>query len=242
VPYAEDQNYDTPPDETRLWRYMSCAKFLYFLEHGLFLPSFETLRQTDPFEGTHTAGELDHLERLTQAGRFAQHLPTLYEAIYTTHTFLSSWCEGPSENSAMWRSFVGTSVDCGVAIGTTVRALKGALFSNDSPSNIGRARYDFSADASGHVEGHRFFLRKRPELAHEREVRAVLYDPRHYSPGITLPVENPSFVEEIRVCPGAPTWFLTQVTTLATKAGVRRGRVRRSSLDEKPASVRPNGG
>ena len=139
----------------------------------------------------------------------------------------------------MWTKFVGSNEDAGLAVGTTIRQLKAVLDHHESPSNIGRAQYDYSPDAVGHVAGHRLYLRKRPEFAHEKEVRAVLCDPRPgVLPGIILLVDHAAFVEEIRLCPHAPTWFRELVEDAAYGAGVTRGCIRRSSLDDRPPQLR----
>jgi hypothetical protein len=43
-------------DDTRLWRYVPLKTLFAYLSGNVFIPSIETLRRQDPFEGEHYIG------------------------------------------------------------------------------------------------------------------------------------------------------------------------------------------
>lgn len=235
MPTDDDATYDTPPDDAAIWRYLTFSKFALFLRTGLWVPTVRLLRTIDPFESSYTYGELAYLEQLTRSARFVQHLPTLSEHLAKDKTFISCWFEGESENVGMWALYVGSATDAGVAIRTTVGKLKAVLAPLEQPFNIARATYDFDPDATGHVAGHRLYFRKRPELRHENEVRAVIVDLRPgHQEGFTVPVAHGDFIDEVRLCPRSPRWFRELVQDETRRAGVPAGRVLRSQIDRHP--------
>lgn len=129
----------------------------------------------------------------------------------------------------MWRLY-STSMTHAVAIQTTVGATYAALGKNPRIA-IGRVEYvDFEtyfADING------AFWKKRKAFEHEREVRLLLSDRRHSAPGIAVPCEIPTLIQQVVVSPKAPDWFLPLVEDLTTKFGLQLP-IKKSRLSVQP--------
>jgi hypothetical protein len=237
MPFVTSPQYDTPPDATPIWRYYPIHRFAQLVAHGLFVPTFATLRQGDRCEAAFTAGELQHLDRANREGSFEPHLAAQIEDVTTRHVYVSCWCESDHEGADMWSRYVGPGQDAGVAVASSILYLKEVFEQNDSPMHVGRCTYDYDLGSEGHVQGPRLYLRKRPVFRHENEVRAVLVDPRFASKGMNLPIEAEHLIREVRLCPGATPRFRQDVENLLRSVRVPAARVRNSEMDLRPPDV-----
>lgn len=198
------------PDGLPLWRYMKLSSLFLLLEGAAFFPSVATLRASDPLEGElqpgpgwvsaalsalhgqPSADELDDwllattddwVRRFQAANKDdaianTALLTDLYQRALAKRRAVWCWFASDIESAGMW-SIYGRG---GVAIGTTVKALREAL-----PS-----RYDFQMsliryanrrktssdqfdpeDPMNSVYVHRPHFVKGREYEHENEVRIV---------------------------------------------------------------------
>jgi len=232
-------SYDTPPDETRLWRYYPRRRFAQLLGEGLFVPTFGKLRERegDPFEAALVPGELAHLEKVNREHPFAPSLARQMDDVRADHIYVSCWCESDNEGMDMWTRYVGTEADGGVAIVSDVRSLRAALANADSPVAIGRCSYDLDMNREGHVTGMELHYRKRPCFRHEREVRATFVHPFRPRAGFTVLVDPVALILEVRLCPDASDKFRHAVGSMLAEHGVPTDRVRRSEIDDRPPPV-----
>jgi hypothetical protein len=237
--YYMARPYKVPEPEAVLWRYMDFTKYASLLStRCLYFPSAACF--DDVFEGAKGLVEHKHkwdshyLDFFRRAIRSA---PRREGAVITEEeveanaqrlievsgnrdrerTFISCWHESQYESEAMWRLY-STSMTHAVAIQTTVGAAYAALGKNPRIA-IGRVEYvDFEtyfADING------AFWKKRKAFEHEREVRLLLSDRRQSAPGIAVPCEIPTLIQQVVVSPKAPDWFLPLVEDLTTKFGLQ---------------------
>lgn len=235
--FVEDEKYDTPPDPTRIWRYYRLTRFVQFIEGGLFMPSFATLRKDDGYEAAFTTPELRHMEEASREQAFVPPLAKQLDNVHAHNVYVSCWCESDNEGIDMWSRYVESTGEEGVAVAASVGALKDVFAALDSPMNIGRCTYDHDSAAEGHAEGHRLYFRKRAAFSHEREVRAVLLEPHLPPEGFTLPIDHDRLIQEVRLPRGASDALRDKVKGLLSSVGLSPGRVRPSELEGEPPQV-----
>jgi hypothetical protein len=250
VPYETHPVFETPPDETPIWRYMDLPKFVSVLStSSLFFVRADRL--DDPFEGSlPRATREDFAEWLRQQrfddgaatpdqvlGTFMRHLQQMRR-----YTLINSWIQGANESDGMWRLYGGSQ---GVAIRTTIGALKDALRC-DVGVYIGRVKY-VDYDTAVIPLGNTFwpYTHKRLGFRHEEEVRAVAvvtppaidgvfdYSTDICEVGQSVQVELQSLIEAVAVPPFAPGWFRDAVQDLVNRYGLDI-QVRQSDLGRLP--------
>lgn len=223
--------YTIPDSGAHLWRYMDFAKPVSLvMDHSLYFARADQLG--DRFEGAKGLQSMkqvydEHYLRFFQdsirnppAGykcemseeeieEAARHLLKDFE--YSNkeeihRTFVSCWHESEYESEALWRLYCPPG-SAGVALCTTYSALKESL--GDDPSvTIGRVTYlDFNKNFAGPND---WIFRKRRSLSHEKEVRAITWQPRESasgSLGLRHHVELRQLMQKIVISPFAPSWF-----------------------------------
>jgi hypothetical protein len=239
------------PDHLPLWRYMKLSTLLLLLEGTSFWPSVATLRANDPLEGElhpeppwvnsalnsrHgrlAADELDEWllacsqdwERRHQelnknnpqsnTAFFADH----YQRELARRRAVWCWFASDIESAGMW-SVYGHS---GIAVGTTVGALKRALpdVRHYQMSRIRYADRRTSSDRYFNPEDqhdkpyiHRPHFIKGREYEHEREVRIVTVCNGHER-GISI--RNIDSDELIRVIILSPIWPTAEANAVAAE-------------------------
>ena len=248
--YEERNGIDTPPRNTTLWRYMDFTKFASLLkEHALFFVRVDKLG--DPFEGAFPdinvrVGPLHYGEDAPKIhGSLLPHLQGMRR-----FTAISCWHESDYESEAMWQRY--SRENDGVAIRTSFGDL---IESMKTPKRIyaGRVTYiDYARDLVPENDPLLINFYKRKAFEHEKEVRAVRYelpsiqDQRNpskrvintsitpfWDPGLYIPVDLATLVNEIIVAPLAPEWFLDLTQSIAETYGLHKD-VRKSTLADTP--------
>lgn len=257
---TKDNRFDMSPD-TKLWRYMSFAKFVELLRtKNLSLPS--AMMFEDPYEGACGKAKnsdvlVEYLSnivgnRIQGKGELQVDPDTLKEIISKANkyyndlgasnkyfTFISCWHENETESEAMWKLYTQKQPE-GIAIQTTFGALKQAI--NDSNVQIGRVSYMdydetfFTSDS--------YFWYKRKSFEHEREVRAMVIaddDLREkmvedYKQGtivVNIPVDLEVLIQNVYVSPYADVWFKDLVADELKRCNLAKP-VLYSSLNQQP--------
>lgn len=257
---TKDNRFDISPD-TKLWRYMSFAKFVELLRtKNLPLPS--AMMFEDPYEGA--CGEAKNTDllveylsnivdnRIQEKGELQVEHDTVKEIINKAHkyyndlgasnkyfTFISCWHENETESEAMWKLYTQKQPE-GVAIQTTFGALKQAI--NDTDVQIGRVSYVdyeetfFTSDS--------YFWYKRKFFEHEREVRVIVIpddevrkkmveDYKRGSIVVNLPVNLEVLINNVYVSPYADVWFRDLVVDELKRCKLEK-QVLYSSLNQQP--------
>jgi hypothetical protein len=185
--------------------------------------------------------QADHQRRLSSL----KENPTRYLLSTIRLTAVNCWHASDDESEAMWRMYA----DKGVAIETTVGALKESIQSCDSKHlvHIYKIKYmDFFDESlkpsDCMVEGlHQAPLLKRRSYVHENEVRAFIERAPKYlhesgtiecpepSP-VRLPVEVKRLVQRVHTSPYAADPFQCSVIKVCELLGLRQGIVEPSKL------------
>lgn len=231
---TQDNRFDIAP-ETKLWRYMSFAKFVALL-HQKELVLTPVYMFDDPYEGA--GGKEKNRGKFAKAlvdytwDKVALQIKGLqvtkedlqkYMSEYINaasdmgksnryFTFVNCWHENEVESEAMWKLYTAGQPD-GIAIQTTYGALKKAI--DDSEVQIGRVTYNNYETAF--LPGDSYFWYKRKSFEHEREVRVMIeatdeqrkeFTKIYEKNGFTLthPVDLDMLIQNVYVSPYASDW------------------------------------
>ncbi|MEW8201039.1 MAG: hypothetical protein AB2697_19820 [Candidatus Thiodiazotropha endolucinida] len=246
--------YETPNNESRLWRYMDFTKYVSMLSTStLYFARADTFE--DPFEGA--KGVFDNKEKWDEyylsffmqaaknqtdgvewdqsdeyVNKEARRLLKEMEDVGIANrerVYISCWHENEHESEAMWRLY-SSYLDNAIAIRTTYLSLYSALGRNPSIS-IGRVKYiDFNTSYAGPNDS---FWRKRKSFEHEREVRAIICDFESDELGKSMGCDLKILIEEIIVSPTAPHWFVDVLIDVNEKFGIDIA-VNQSIMNETP--------
>ncbi|MBL4898865.1 MAG: hypothetical protein JKX76_04345 [Colwellia sp.] len=246
--------YETPKNNSCLWRYMDFTKYVSLLStSSLYFSRADTF--DDPFEGAkgiisnkakwdeHFLGafksilksppgcvEWDQSEEHVnkEAHRLLKELEESGQAD-RENAYISCWHENEHESEAMWRLY-SNFIDNAVAIRSTYSSLYNALGRNPSIS-IGRVRYlDYDKHYANPGDS---FWRKRKSFEHEREVRAIVHDFNTEDFGIPMECDLDVLIEDVVVSPTAPSWFVNVLNDINRKYEINI-KVRQSNLNAVP--------
>jgi hypothetical protein len=233
-----------PPPEAILWRYMNFPKFVAMLENGgLFF--VRASKFDDPFEGSYPKKLIEagppKLIRSPDVARFNRHC-----------VLVSSWHRSEYESAALWDLY-GRDAS-GIAIVARSVELqrsfpKGILF--------GEIRYlDYETDQFPGRDVLLPFIHKRKSFEHEREVRAIIWQPERvmraiikqpeplraavrldaaHAPtdhGLWIPTGT-DFIAQVKVAPNAPEWIEALTRAVALRYGLQAP-VTRSDMERAP--------
>lgn len=258
--YFMPRDYEVPPGESSIWRYMDLAKLIaLFSDQALHFARCDQL--DDPFEGAIGSTERKHIWDDHYRKFFEQairnppegfefklsdaELAELAEQVeramdnfgrssgrHLQRCYVSCWHENLGESEALWQLY-GRDMQRAVAVRTTVDSLNQAL-SDDPWIQIGRVSYIDYRRRFAKVQAPYFF--KRLSFQHEKEIRAVHRDHDTSSPlpwGISLPVDVSVLVEAVHITPQAPAWYAGVVADVLGKYGYS-GPVNKSDLLDTP--------
>lgn len=179
--YLEHSDITTPADSTVIWRYMSIEKYLSLLvTKQLFL--CRTDKFEDPWEAVWPRSQLQRfLESKIREGNESQEEAKKFLVEQNRScVFAHCWHANKVESAAMWDLY--SSRKSGIAIRTTVGAMKRAIEDDPDEVLIGQVNYIDYDDDTFTIPWMTLapaFL-KRKSFAHEHEVRVVK---RHYPIG-----------------------------------------------------------
>jgi len=168
--YKAHQDYDTPTEDTAVWRYMGFPRFMSLLETAnIWLSRADLL--DDPREACLT--ELERTQIREHQGENAeQFIRSLERQRYAT--FLNCWHESDCESMAMWDLY--GKEPGSVAIKSTIGRLKESLGSEERAVYITRVEYlDWKSRASWPNNVLGMAVRKAEGFRHESEVRLVAW-------------------------------------------------------------------
>lgn len=206
--YRPHWAYNTPPDETRVWRYMKFKHFKQILNNGT-LHFQRADRFNDQLEGSMPKAlkeyQRESIEEHAKAGDLDV-TPEEHERMYSAQfkrarmtAFVNCWTMNNYESTPMWGNY--GNHEKSVAISTTIGDIKQALAEESHPVKVSQIYYvDFAtsrddfderseralSNALDRYQRHYYenlFL-KNPTLMHEREVRlfATFRNPKASDP------------------------------------------------------------
>lgn len=227
--YKEHHEFSQPEDvNCKVWRYMDFTKFislidskeLYFNRSDNFEDKFEGMGP--PFIKTEISIPQKARESITRRTEAINKSIYLNDRKYFA---ISCWHQNEFESAAMWKLYLQNSE--GVAIQTTYQRLRDSFI---GPEDIYMGKVDYENYERGILpSGYAFqaFLNKRRSFEHEKEVRAIYWDPPFNDDGRTIDytqttiehgksisVDLTTLVEKIWVSPYADNWFLDLLTNV----------------------------
>lgn len=236
--------------EVSIWRYMDFAKYVSMLDvKGLYFPRLDQLG--DPFEGSLSRDEFQHLKEVAADGEARRAIPDDWQGKYFDKyllgvwrrarrlNYVSCWHMNEVESEAMWRLYSPSGF--GIAVRSQYSRLVDAL-----PANIHNGCYmstvryvDHHTDRLPRGNGFTYITHKRSAFAHERECRAIVWwkDPGpdreeeldERPLGMVVPIDLNSLVDEVVTSPTSPAWF-SQTVQSVSEAFSFAFPVRRSDL------------
>ncbi|MFZ5908638.1 MAG: hypothetical protein ACOYYU_01325 [Chloroflexota bacterium] len=196
---------------TRVWRYMSFAKFVtVLLDKQLWLSCANLLddrwevmpnnQQIKAIFSKHSSSKTFEISRDT----IAKNVKELRQ-----NTFINCWSASEHESLALWRIYCPSSE--GVAIQTTFERL---VKSVSLP--VLEVKYNVT-DVEKPLDALTLATQKRPMFAFEQEVRIVLVQDFNDSPnrttiGASIDWDPELHIENVWIHPDAPIWFPETVT------------------------------
>jgi len=190
VPYESHPLIDTPPDDTVVWRFLDFPKFVSLLETSRLVLA-RADRFDDPREGEFTDAELRHLDGLqhqSDAHRSGAERVTASFDKTRRQCFVNCWYGKTNvESTPMWKLYAPGAG--GIAVKSSIGAIKRALGPANRPIHIGRVRYlDWTRESAWTLDVFNMLLRKHSGYEHESEVRLLIWDPDSGSPAASLRV------------------------------------------------------
>lgn len=196
---------DTPSPNSKLWRFMSLAKYISLLESkSLFLSNLENMAKLDPFEGIYPHSKFHHrewktiddvpvekvkeVERYQPTGeldknkglsRYKEHIELQISRSYANRKsyFVNCWHANEYESSAMWDIY--SSKEEGLSIITSPKSIQDALSGCSEKIFCGLVSYGDYNDKCFEINEENLFnliMSKRESFSHEREFRIVYWD------------------------------------------------------------------
>ena len=249
--YKKLTNFEVPPENANLWRYMDFTKFVSLLDkQALFFARGDLLN--DPFEGRFPKANAAVRPQLFKQ-QATEEVMRAYLAIFKNSRqsiLLNCWHENAYESAAMWKLYAKDSA--GIAIRTNFNDFTSSLI-DDQDIYVGKIKYiDYDSDVVPEGTVIDPFLYKRPSFNHEQEVRAIIRSAAHFllgddpsfkieesgtfsfvGSGVYSRVDLGRLVQEVIVSPYADEWFHELVQSVAQRYGLTAP-IRRSSLFDKP--------
>jgi hypothetical protein len=236
-----------PPDEVKIWRYISIEKLrllltdkaLYFRRADLF---------DDTLEGILPGGTVKAIKDELPAG-IAQILTGVHNA-NRGYMFVSCWHGNSSESAAMWDLYANRQA--GIAIETTVGNLRTAITAKET-FILSKVEYvEHANHANGDGDVYKSMFIKNKPYSHEQEVRLVhcsggppsgLFsfpiptDPRA---GINLSINVQTLINKIHLAPKSDSDFEAAVRNLLSEHSITAD-INRSKLYDSVNQFGPYG-
>ena len=225
-------------ESSHVWRYLDFTKFVDLLEtRSLYFARADHLG--DPFE--YAIPEATLREAKVVAPTLPQLMLRCSQVLQKT-MFVNCWHMNEYESAAMWRLYLKS--DEGIAIRSTARRLADCFAGYGEDVFIGQVSYiDYDVDGIEFNCTFNNIFSKRISFAHEKEVRAVVWQCEGAAEGLKpseehgliVPVDLPCLVEAVYVAPTTAAWFHKLVGHVLQRYGLSV-EVRQSSLSKSPIS------
>lgn len=230
--YEPGVSFDTPSDETVVWRYMPLVQLLDLLSTSElhFTPLSE---MEDPWEG--------HLPFSHMKAQVPGDMPehSLLEGTKAINerarrTPVSCWHIARAESELLWARY--SDRQTGVAIKSTVGRLKLSMRDDPRKIMIGTISYlDYEAGEQFIRLGNMYnqVMCKREEFALDRELRLAALIAWEHTGGVRVAVKPNDLITSVTLSPDAKHWTLHVVKKVCIALGFS-GEIRLSSLSSSP--------
>lgn len=253
MPYKLQGGLETPEHSwSKVWRYMSLAKFLSLLEYrALHFVSVRYLRENhDVFEGEITEADWNFLSEFKDPD-----VATMTRDLHTHYgdlTYVNCWRVSEYEDSTMWFKYVERCD--GVAVQSDFRHMRDCLAPFDKPVHIGMVKYvNFDEHLTYATSSLPYATLKRPQFATDQEIRMIYYP---YQGELGSPIDFDDFIEfaerhrfitvvpvqvdiavllqQVYVSPDSEPWLLKLIRTQVERAGLNPDIVQPSTILQAP--------
>ncbi|MFN8287113.1 MAG: hypothetical protein U0V74_10190 [Chitinophagales bacterium] len=139
------------------------------------------------------------------------------------YQYVSCWHTNNDESAGMWQIYMNNNE--GVAIQTTPQLLAECLQPDANTIYLGPVNYiDYTNDSWGPPQALNPIFHKRNSFAHEREVRAVIINPKgidpRYNTGAPVEIDLEKLIQQVFVSPQAESWFKDTVQSVCNQYGL----------------------
>jgi hypothetical protein len=220
------REFQTPLDETVIWRYMNLEGFLALVCGGkLHLSRLDCL--DDPWEGTWPKSTVERW----RSPRMGSKVRLLLDKDWLKQKlFVSCWHDSAHESAALWAMYSGRA---GIAVKSTIGKLKTAL-TDARTFYIGSVTYlDFERDDYSRFGTLGSVVIKRKSFEHEREVRVIRSEPKRDlldTRSLQFDCNISDLIDEVYLSPKCDDWLVPHVKVLLGKFGFGAVPVRKSDL------------
>ena len=242
--YVKNPEFEEPPDDTIIWRYVDFIKFISYLEKSaLFFVRSDQL--FDKYEGKFTEADVQLWEEKLQPETKLSQIE-LYDR-FRKIVNISSWHINDSESAAMWEICLKSNE--GIALKSTFKRLKDSFMLHEEDEiHIGMVKYiDYGTDSIPKGNFFNPFLCKRKAFGYESELRAIImkFAPREETGDKHIVYVNPKWfgihvntdlgvlIDKIVVSPNVPDWVIDLVISIVRKYGLNK-KVEQSELSKNP--------
>jgi hypothetical protein len=196
-------NFQDPASRDEpLWKYLDFIKFVSLIDSGAFY--FARADQLlDPYEGSYPMADHRKIRK---------------------KVYLNCWHQSGYESAAMWELYAPKNE--GIAIVSTFDKLSSSFAkAKDHKIYFGQVNYiDYSGIKEPSSDPVMPFAYKRKSFEHEKEVRAIIYNPgndkRQYK-GVFIPVDISQVIQQVFIAPYAEDWVVDLVKNLLKKYSVK---------------------
>jgi len=229
----------TPPDETRLWRYMNLSAFLQLLLSGKFYFCLRT-ELADKWEGVLSATVRNRISTASAGGSLSTEGLSRVCGALADKCGILCWHMNDCESIAMWDLYTN-GID-GVAISTTMAKLKRAMEGISEDCFVGKVEYTdhLAPDANGAARQLGLLqplFQKRKSYSHECEVRAIIsplgLGKTSPTTGTSVGIDLTTLIERIVVSRHYPEWGRRSLQKIVNEAGLTV-EVEKSDLQNNP--------
>ena len=227
MPYAAHSVFESPPDNTRIWRFMNFQKFMSMLTNSsLYFSRLDKLG--DPFEGLYSKARIQFDEKVydsydsSEASDYGKSVIIwMHLAPYKQRrtSFVNCWHMSDYETELLWSRY--SFMDGGVAIQSTFERLKSCL-KIPHAVYIGIIKYkDWATEPTPIGNLMNPIVTKRINYQDERELRAAIvssFDLRKQTQRVmNVPVNLIELIESIYVSPKSAHWVLQLIKSVLKK-------------------------
>lgn len=217
-----------PPEQARLWRYLTPTAFLStLLGRSLFFATLDSFE--DPFEGVPPTAVLEAARQQrhphsSDAARRLQQWKAMIDRCRET-ICASCWHVGDVESEAMWKLY-GRFED-GLAIVSSLPSMRAAFGDHDVAGGL----IDYSGREFEPGDADENLLRwattKRPSYQHENEFRLLArrdgrYGTQQRRGGVSVPVDPDVLIESVVLSPRMERWQVDLFRGLLGRLGCTR--------------------
>jgi hypothetical protein len=217
--YKQDERFEEPEDaSSKIFKYMDFPRFVSLLHRkSLYFCQPECLE--DPFEGSLWPSRILNKSENHTALDFARKVKSFYPTIK-----VNCWHISNKESAAMWKLY--SDPNAGIAIESTFANLQKSFASCKQEVRIGKVKY-IDYDIEQFEEGHGDdlftpFLYKRLSFEHEKELRAIIWDPEakfetDERGGVYVPIDLEKLISKVLICPDMPKWIDEIIKSVLSK-------------------------